>query len=70
MEQKTLWNMKMMVKPKLINTDMTVPKVLVKVMIDLEIKEQAETSIVTITQNTEKSPGDLLLFKLQRASTR
>ena len=44
----------------------TVTKVLIKGLEDIEIRGRVENdSIIKIGPNTEKSPGDLLSFRLQ-----
>ena len=55
--------MKVTAVPIVIGALGTIPKGLIKELEDLEIKGQVETiqtlSITRISQNTEKSPGDL-----------
>ena len=55
-ELKRLW--KVTVIPFIIGALGTIPKGLVKGLEDLEIRKQEE-SIIKISQNTEKRPGDL-----------
>ena len=61
--------MEVMMIPIVIGLLGTVTKRLVKGLEDLEKRGQGETiqnyCIIKISQNTEESPGDLLLFKLQ-----
>ena len=65
-ELKKLRNMKVTFIPILIDVLGTVTKGLIKRLEDLEIRGQVETiqitAIIEISQNTEKSPGDLRRF--------
>ena len=59
-EQRKLWNMGVMVTPIVIGAVRKVPKGLEMELIDLETGGQTTNySIFEISQNTEKSPGDL-----------
>ena len=67
-ELKKLWNMKVTVIPVIIGALGTIPKGLVKGLKDLEIRtsrDHSDNSIIKISQNTEKSPGDLRLAVTQ-----
>ena len=63
LELKKLWNMKVMVIPIIIGALWMVPKGFIKGMEELEIRVHAENipnySIVKISKNTGKSPGDI-----------
>ena len=57
----------MIVIPVVIGALGTIPKGLVKGLDDLEIRtstDHPDESIIKISQNTEKNPGDLLSLKL------
>ena len=48
----------MTVIPVVIGALETIPKGLVKWLEELEVREDADYSIIKICENTEKSPGD------------
>ena len=58
-ELKQLCNMKVTVIPLEVGGVGTIPKGLVKRLENLEIRDHQTNSIIKISQNTEKSPGDL-----------
>ena len=67
MELKKLWNIKVTFIPIIIDALSTVTKGLRKGLVDLEIRMSGDypNYYIEISQNTEKSPGDLRSLKLQ-----